>query len=80
MCPGRETDTQKKTEAVMTHLPYQCAEAPQAFPRREMSGDHGPAPIFGASAFHLRFEGAGKLMGAWVAREDREEGGSVEQN
>lgn len=60
MCPRRETDTQKKTEAVMTHLPYQCAEMPQALPRWEMSGDHGSAPVFGARDFPLSFGGAGR--------------------
>jgi len=79
MCPQRETNTQKKTEAVMTHLPYQCAEVPQALPRWHMSRDHGPTPVFGARAFALCFGGAGretagKLMHAWVAQEDKEEG------
>ena len=79
MCPQRETYTQKKTEAVMTHLPYQCAKVPQALPRWDMSGDYGPPPVFRARAFPLRFggvggESAGKLMHAWVAQEDREEG------
>lgn len=79
MCPRRETNIQKKTEAVMTHLPYQCAEVPQALPRWEMSRDHGPAPVSRAKAFPMRFggaggESAGKLTHAWVAQEDGDEG------
>lgn len=79
MSPFRETDTQNKTEAVKTHLPYQSAEVPQALPRWKMSGDHGPAPVFRARAFPLCFGGrgrdsVGKPMHACLAQEDREEG------
>lgn len=47
---------------------------PQALPRWEMSGNHGPAPFFRARAFPSPFGVAEKLMHAWVAQEDREEG------
>lgn len=61
----------------MSHLPQQCAEKTQALPKRKISGDHGPAPVFEATAFPLswgsRQESAGQVMHAWVAQEDREE-------
>lgn len=61
----------------MSHLPYPCAEEKQALPKREISRDHGPAPVFGPRAFPLswgsRQESAGQVMHAWVAQKDREE-------
>lgn len=77
MCSRSETDTRENKEAVMSHLPHQCAEETQALPKRDISRDHGPAPVFGARAFPLpwgsRQESAGQVMHARVAQEDREE-------